>query len=124
LAARGADAAFGCLPQEEKRRQEDLKRQREEEETREYRRSLRFKVIGPGPGDERGQARAPLERHRRLEHALTAARLHCAPATAPPPRQARPMPKFDAPFFYQPSDKPLTNPKSPNFAPKRTRQYE
>jgi hypothetical protein len=34
------------------------------------------------------------------------------------------MPRFNAPFFSQPSDKPLTNPVSPNFVAKRARRAE
>jgi hypothetical protein len=29
------------------------------------------------------------------------------------------MPRFDQPFFSEPSNKPLTNPQTPNFASKK-----
>ncbi|KAI8468424.1 MAG: hypothetical protein J3K34DRAFT_11810 [Monoraphidium minutum] len=38
--------------------------------------------------------------------------------------KARPMPKFDQPFFSQPSDKPLTNAHSPNFASNKRARRE
>lgn len=36
--------------------------------------------------------------------------------------QARPMPSFAQPFFAMPSEKPLTNPKTPNFASKKLKK--
>uniref|UniRef100_A0A383VSF2 TPX2 C-terminal domain-containing protein n=1 Tax=Tetradesmus obliquus TaxID=3088 RepID=A0A383VSF2_TETOB len=35
---------------------------------------------------------------------------------------ARPMPSFEHPYMAQPSDKPLTNPKTPNFASKKLKK--
>eukprot|EP00878_Enallax_costatus_P026954 GHUV01028970.1.p1 GENE.GHUV01028970.1~~GHUV01028970.1.p1 ORF type:complete len:303 (+),score=94.75 GHUV01028970.1:1185-2093(+) len=35
---------------------------------------------------------------------------------------ARPMPNFEQPYFAMPSDKPLTNPKTPNFASKKIKK--
>lgn len=139
--------------QEERLLQEELKRQREEQEAKEYRRSLRFKVGNQGPAHNRGKAA------RRLPASLLPASgepraLFTTPSaavglrvfalhrwhppqsrtpallTAPPPflpaptRQARPMPNFDQPFFSHPSDKPLTNPLTPNFATKKRARRE
>jgi hypothetical protein len=36
--------------------------------------------------------------------------------------QARPMPSFAQPFFAMPSDRPLTNAKTPNFASKKLKR--
>jgi hypothetical protein len=105
----------GCRgAQEERRRQAELKRKQEEEAVREYRKKLRFSVSvrAWSPAEPETVRVAPSEAGtRRLPM------LMCVRAPAP---QARPMPNFSEGGFYaQPSSKPLTKPRTPNFASKR-----
>jgi hypothetical protein len=102
------------LVQEEKRRQEQLQKEEEERAAKEFRKGIKFQVRASGCAKawDAPSSHAAWQRTKtNPDHNWWLLFL-----------QARPMPKFDQPFFAMPSEKPLTQAKTPNFASKRLKR--
>lgn len=145
-------ALVSVMWQEEKKQRQELKRRQEEEANREYRKKLRFSVSGscwPTLDSHdvlqehcdgiTSDGKKHLLQHGHQQQLLLVAwyqqfsydvgtivvsSRYVGPSTPcfAAAVQARPMPNFDQPYFAMPSDKPLTNAKTPNFASKKCKK--